>query len=64
MKQITNSHENQNFQQAQNFNPWAGIKDPEPQKEEDIVWLTPDEFMEEMKVLLRKIFDERYSRIQ
>ena len=60
MKQIRN----RNFQQVQNFNPWAGVKDLEPQKEEDIIWLTPDEFMEEMKVLLKKMFDERDRRVQ
>jgi len=64
MKQITNSHENQIRQQVPNFNHWTGIKEPEPQREEDIVWLTPDEFMEEMKILLKKMFDECDRRVQ
>jgi len=66
MKQIATKHESQHFQQVSNpnSNPWAGIKEPEPQREEDIVWLTPEEFMDEVKVGLKKIFDERARKTQ
>ena len=58
MKQIISSHENQIRQQVPNFNHWARIKEPEPQREEDIVWLTPDEFKKEVCHLLKERFDE------
>jgi len=67
MKQIITSHENQIRQQV--F-PIPANRPLSPQgltAEEQKDWdeaLTPDEFMEEMKILLKKIFDERDRRIQ
>jgi hypothetical protein len=67
MKQIITSHENQIRQQV--F-PTPATRPLSPQgltAEEQKEWdeaLTPDEFMEEMKVLLKKIFDERDRRVQ
>ncbi len=64
MKKNTTLHEIQNLPHLANLNPYAGIREPEPAKEEDIVWLTPEAFMEEVKVLLRKKFEERAGKIQ
>ena len=67
MKQIITSRENQIRQQV--F-PTPATRPLSPQgltAEEQKEWdeaLTPDEFMEEMKVLLKKIFDERDRRVQ
>ena len=67
MKQIISSHENQIRQQvlptSANRSLPSWTMTPEEQKEWDEA-LTPEEFMEEMKILLRKIFDERAYRIQ
>lgn len=58
MKKNTTLHENQHFQQVKNPNPWLGIKEPKPQREEDIVWLTSEEFKKEVCRLLKDKFDE------